>query len=693
MNLSPGERLRVEWTVVPVPEFRLTGPILQKIDLTFAYQLGGRRLAQRLNSPSIKILPQPSLRLLAFGQPTIPTSLPGSPPFSLMLSAINSGYSTLKMVQLLELRPNFSLIGNENRQSSIDFKIDGINLESLKELGNEGMAESLSFGQIKSGEASHLFLNISLEYNDDRQYKIEKSALFRSFSAVVSVDGSLLPPGQFEQKFFLIHETTHNHAMLIVSEYSNPFPLYLFSKRHNSLTPLTTLQLIEEKESRPQINGHSFLTRIFALRRLSLISTSQEDENLRSSVGAIFASVNVGTAQTFENGAKLLRVAEIGPQGRRRPINMSLVWIGRISNEKTTLINFIDLRASPAIPQLIYELLFGLPEHFNLPFFSQPFYQLNLALPVKTNGKQKVLARMEAISPTNKQIKYSLLTTQMNSTLSIVPSTGDIVLSDDLLEPYEYCLNVVATDSEGQSSRVPFQLNILKRENEGMEEQCQLFNEESNNLYNNEFKPIEKQKEEKDFFYFTSTTTTIQLTNNKIEEEKITTIPLIISSEPSISAKPIFVHKIVGDSTLSPLTTLKGKLATVGDSLLENELKGNETENIYSLASTSILPPLEESPLNNLRTVQPHRFSTRQQSGSLKIAGLSGGGVGTRIGQNNGRKINGSSIQRESKGDMASQASATTMAEMACRLRSTKPIWALICDMAKTVYRSTMINA
>jgi len=208
-------------------------------------------------------------------------------------------------------------------------------------------------------------------------------------------------------------------------------------------------------------------------------------------------------------------------------------------------------------------------------------------------------------------------------------------LSDDLLEPYEYCLNVVATDSEGQSSRVPFQLNILKRENEGMEEQCQLFNEESNNLYNNEFKPIEKQKEEKDFFYFTSTTTTIQLTNNKIEEEKITTIPLIISSEPSISAKPIFVHKIVGDSTLSPLTTLKGKLATVGDSLLENELKGNETENIYSLASTSILPPLEESPLNNLRTVQPHRFSTRQQSGSLKIAGLSGGGVGTRIGQNN----------------------------------------------------------
>jgi len=46
-------------------------------------------------------------------------------------------------------------------------------LESLKELGNEGMAESLSFGQIKSGEASHLFLNISLEYNDDRQYKIE----------------------------------------------------------------------------------------------------------------------------------------------------------------------------------------------------------------------------------------------------------------------------------------------------------------------------------------------------------------------------------------------------------------------------------------------------------------------------------------------------------------------------------------
>jgi hypothetical protein len=72
-------------------------------------------------------------------------------------------------------------------------------------------------------------------------------AFLRNFSAVVSVNGGqLLPPGQFDQRFFLIQDVIrHDHSMLIVSEHQSLLPLYLFSKQDNSLTPLTTLQLIE----------------------------------------------------------------------------------------------------------------------------------------------------------------------------------------------------------------------------------------------------------------------------------------------------------------------------------------------------------------------------------------------------------------------------------------------------------------
>jgi hypothetical protein len=42
----------------------------------------------------------------------------------------------------------------------------------------------------------------------------------------------------------------------------------------------------------------------------------------------------------------------------------------------------VDPAASPVTPQLIYELLFGRPEHFRAPFFPQPLYQLHLAAPV-----------------------------------------------------------------------------------------------------------------------------------------------------------------------------------------------------------------------------------------------------------------------------------------------------------------------
>lgn len=83
----------------------------------------------------------------------------------------------------------------------------------------------------------------------------------------------------------------------------------------------------------------------------------------------------------------------------------------------------MDTGASPAAPQMIYELLFGRPEHFRSPFFTQSLYQLHVAAPIVPDGQQ-VLTRVTAISPLNRRLNYSLWSADEHSPFSVVPSTG-----------------------------------------------------------------------------------------------------------------------------------------------------------------------------------------------------------------------------------------------------------------------------
>jgi hypothetical protein len=90
----------------------------------------------------------------------------------------------------------------------------------------------------------------------------------------------------------------------------------------------------QEKEARPILNGHAFLTRAFALRRLAIFpipnpTSAKNGTSSQMAGGAILASLSVDTAETFADGAKLLYVAEIGAQGRQRPVDLAMVWIGQ----------------------------------------------------------------------------------------------------------------------------------------------------------------------------------------------------------------------------------------------------------------------------------------------------------------------------------------------------------------------------
>jgi hypothetical protein len=99
---------------------------------------------------------------LAFAHPTISSSSASS--FSLLISAINSGYSPLDSVQILQLRPQIVPAEIANPTGPMDFRIGGVRLELPERSdGNaEELGQMLAFGPIPSGKASHLALNITL---------------------------------------------------------------------------------------------------------------------------------------------------------------------------------------------------------------------------------------------------------------------------------------------------------------------------------------------------------------------------------------------------------------------------------------------------------------------------------------------------------------------------------------------------
>uniref|UniRef100_A0A914GTQ2 EGF-like domain-containing protein n=1 Tax=Globodera rostochiensis TaxID=31243 RepID=A0A914GTQ2_GLORO len=670
LELRADGTFRAEWTVLPFSDFRLTESTSVKPDIVLSFELGGERKAQRLNAPSVLIRPRPALRLLAFSLPTLPMA---SSAHSLHISAVNSGYSELNSVEFCQLRPE---IRWANDGTPADFRFSNVHVE-----GPDGHilpeGSFLSFGhKIASGSASHMTLNFSV-----MPHKKNSVALFHNFSAVVSVNSSLLPLSQFDLRFFFIQQSIRPHSLLLVSEYSSPLPLYLYSKPDSKLTPLATLQLIEEKEVRSVLNGHRFLSRVYALRRLGLFSSPMGPDGASvpsrprprprpasssfSSlpIASVFATLPINTTQTFANGAKLLRVSEMS-ENRKRQIDRQLVWIGGDSDEKMMNINFVDLDASAAMPQLaVYQLQFD--------FLSS----------ISPAGHQEVLGRITAISPQDSPLNYSIRSPQKESPFSVVPSTGDIVITYPLpTGSAEHCLNLVATDQKGMQTRVPVQILLEAMEQSenrpgiaSEQGECKLYSVETK-LFEHEF--------EKTRYQTTEEAAAEAFSNKTLADE---------SQTHQHSPPRPNVVEMGGDSTLSPISFSP-----------DVEEEATATPAVPSpFAAVGVSPTAGRSfPTHSHQqflTAYPHRTvysTTKAPLPALQLAGLGTGSQRTAGIRRNGTgriRIGAAGAQREEGRTVeGGQSSAQTMAEMACRLRTTKPIWALICDMAKTVYRTTI---
>ena len=126
-------------------------------------------MVQRVLAPRYAIVPKPSLRVLLFAFPT----LQSENPFSISVSFINSGYSELNNVEVVELKPSLSMSASSNG-SQVAWHLDGIQLDGTYiELGTE--TARISVGAIEPGGVRILTANIvspdSNEGSDETEVK------------------------------------------------------------------------------------------------------------------------------------------------------------------------------------------------------------------------------------------------------------------------------------------------------------------------------------------------------------------------------------------------------------------------------------------------------------------------------------------------------------------------------------------
>ncbi|KAI1719719.1 EGF-like domain containing protein [Ditylenchus destructor] len=465
-RLNPKATISIEWTVVAVPDFRLTRTIIQTPQIVLSFESAGQRKIQRLRSPAFRITPSPSIRLLAFAFPTIHQDS-SQRPFSISLSVINSGYADLNKVEIIDINPWVVVPKNHSSLAAVNYKIDGIQLDGDQLDEQKG----LDIGSIVSGKLRIMTLNISTIR--------EHEAIFRNLSLTTLVDGFI--PARYEYRFFLIHDIVQNqYDKFLVSESTQPFPLHYYNRETGKLIPLQNVQPLESKEIIQEINGYPYLSVVVAFRRLATNAINSLPISTKS---AIFGTVKLNPDKWKRAGSgrddfELVSVTEVlakngSPQ--RRLVEENRFWTENIDGQgNTTTIKFIDLEASGSSSQLFYELRFGNPEHFAQPYFPQDIYRVQLMSSRWRNmsGPLVVSPALNAVSPVDSTMTYNLFGHAEDSSFQVSPKTGEVILLDPKRDiPNEdLCMNLEAQDVAGRKTIVPIEFTASK-----VQEDCSVF--------------------------------------------------------------------------------------------------------------------------------------------------------------------------------------------------------------------------
>ncbi|KAK0410509.1 hypothetical protein QR680_005164 [Steinernema hermaphroditum] len=428
-SLPPSENVSIEWIVTSIPSAALTRPASYQPLILFSYELKGKKMIQRLNADTVTVAPRRRMKLHYFVYPTVSSSFSSEKrPFTFMISIINSGYSPLRNVLILETNPWITLASSPKATS--DYRLDTVSTSSGRRLPCDFRQ---SLGEIPSGESVNVLYNIS---TSDK-----KDILLRSIASVVSVDGdSLLAQ---ESKLFFIHQTVSKHSFL-VSQADVPFSIFLFDSKRSTISTLQQLQFLQMDEEKGDPNRRRFVA--------AFTHVSAEIEP-----GPVLCSLNL---PEVPEGFVLERISHVDPTNlaNRRNVHLEDVWVGEQEGTKT--LNFVDDQLpQPASEQLFYEIVFGNPDDLHRPSFGQELYRIEVPAdewPIV--GTE--LGTIGAKSPTDSKLRYHLVSNGMAPFFGVNTRTGAISLVSDLPHtPTDYCLNLIALDSEGRYAIAPLTID------------------------------------------------------------------------------------------------------------------------------------------------------------------------------------------------------------------------------------------
>ena len=120
-----------------------------------SFKLDGQRKWQEVESSLFQIEPAQTLRTIVLVYPNVTNKLSvNKNPFSAQISVLNIGYSTIRSLQLINIRPD---ITNAKGSGPVEFALDSVDIDS-KQYANK---LNIWLSDLESGKVRQISLNFS----------------------------------------------------------------------------------------------------------------------------------------------------------------------------------------------------------------------------------------------------------------------------------------------------------------------------------------------------------------------------------------------------------------------------------------------------------------------------------------------------------------------------------------------------
>ncbi|CAD5232152.1 unnamed protein product [Bursaphelenchus xylophilus] len=458
--LKPGENITIQWTVSSKMPLRLLRTVYPTAVVKLNFEADRQFHSREIYSPTFKMDPAGSIRILAFMYPLLYGRIDGKKdPFNIKLSVMNVGYLPLRNVQLINIRPQ---VTDENFTGALPFTLDSMEIDEM----TKTPSLDVDLGKIESGQQKNVVMNISLT---KAGMGFLKNIRVSCSSNNQFVDNVVL------RKFYIKHMI--NPTALLVADIAEVYPLYLYQTDSAKLTSLEALFVDQET---PVASERECLKIIMMAFRMA-------DEEKK------FESPLIGTAPWPNdiNSTMILKaVVQVFPNFDvlHRTIPSSMIWV-----DDKKLINFVDSSPFTNAQKIYYEFIFSSAECAAQKFFAQEEYRI--PVPPGLHSKYSILAQIQALGD---QYTYSLKSQQKNFPYAILGDSGSIINMYGDIEGRGFCAVIEAEDSSGGRFNSSVQLGGERVEHCGVKEDEKMQDHTLGGVYNI---PFDYQKARNEFLH------------------------------------------------------------------------------------------------------------------------------------------------------------------------------------------------